>query len=151
MAALATNVNADAVTSTWVSLRRIGRRGAALQQQKLHIAYEMRLFSAVPATAIVQTHYVVQRHHGGVDRMRGASNIAPTDHTVGKTIRISPTGPLEWRRVMRKQAKWMGVLAAVAIAVASTAVAAPKGTIVLGSTNSTSSHYVVSAAVGKAF
>ena len=51
---------------------------------------------------------------------------------------------------MRKQAKWTSVLAAVAIAVAGTALAAPKGTIVLGSTNSTSSHYVVSAAMVKA-
>ncbi|MEP7062750.1 MAG: TAXI family TRAP transporter solute-binding subunit [Betaproteobacteria bacterium] len=54
---------------------------------------------------------------------------------------------------MRRQWNWLGAVTAGVVAaciVAGPAIAAPKGTIVLGSTNSTSSHYVVSAAMVKA-
>lgn len=54
---------------------------------------------------------------------------------------------------MRKQSKLTALLAGVVLAgftAGNPAFAAPKGTLVLGSTNSTSSHYVVSAAMVKA-
>jgi uncharacterized protein len=54
---------------------------------------------------------------------------------------------------MRKQSKLTALLAGVVLAgftAGNPALAAPKGTLVLGSTNSTSSHYVVSAAMVKA-